>query len=302
MYERLFIEQMSYGIGIRRIDQNEPLPFERKNKDKIVYDFLKPKAFEWYADPFPVEVAGKNFVFFEYMDSFKRKGTIGVVEWKQGEGFGKVRKVLEEPFHMSFPNVFMHGGKWYMLPEPVEAEQLRLYEAESFPYKWKLNRILVSDIKIVDTTITRIDEHTLLLIGNWAKQIPNVWILDMDSFELQRVDWISPKLSRMRCGGNSITNHNAKYRVLQSTKKGYGTSCMFYQIDVIDLLDKEYEEHFIGELTIEDITYKGDCGKASRVHTFNRFGHLETVDFYFKRFNPFKMIYKVVAHYKYGKY
>ena len=46
----------------------------------------------------------------------------------------EVVEIINEPFHMSFPNVFKFENEFYMMPENSESNQLRLYNAVDFPY------------------------------------------------------------------------------------------------------------------------------------------------------------------------
>lgn len=65
------------------------------------------------------------------------RGVLGCLCLSDGDTCFK--EVLNENFHLSYPNVFEYDGSIYMLPETFESNQLRLYKCVSFPYKWELD-------------------------------------------------------------------------------------------------------------------------------------------------------------------
>lgn len=96
-----------------------------------------PPGTDW-ADPFPVRVGNRIWLFFEELVHAEGRGRICVAEVLPGIGLGTIQRVLDEPFHLSYPNVFSHQAAWYMLPECPPEEGLRLYRAEAFPFRWSL--------------------------------------------------------------------------------------------------------------------------------------------------------------------
>ncbi|MFP5239390.1 MAG: hypothetical protein ACLGQW_06135, partial [Acidobacteriota bacterium] len=109
-----------------------------------------PKGTGW-ADPLFFSRGGRSWLFIEEIPPSGR-GVISVMDY-DGRAFGPPRRVLEEPFHLSYPNVFEHGGEVYMLPETSQAGQVRLYRATDFPGGWVLDRVLLDGLRAVDATL-----------------------------------------------------------------------------------------------------------------------------------------------------
>ena len=107
----------------------------------------------FYADPFAFEWQGRHFIFVE---DFRHGGTRAVISVAEvfRDGAPTVpRVVLEEHYHLSYPQVFSHGGEIWMLPEGGSGGNLVLYRAESFPDRWVRHSILVRDRELFDATL-----------------------------------------------------------------------------------------------------------------------------------------------------
>ena len=75
-------------------------------------------------------------MFMEVMNAKTRRGEIALARSADGVAWGYVSSVLREPFHLSYPYVFEAEGRFYMIPETLEPECVRLYAADPFPSRW----------------------------------------------------------------------------------------------------------------------------------------------------------------------
>ncbi|MGC2694523.1 MAG: hypothetical protein WA738_01915 [Candidatus Angelobacter sp.] len=91
---------------------------------------------EFVADPFMLRVDGLWHMFFEVMNKESGKGDIGLATSHDGMNWQYRKIVLQEPFHLSYPYVFQWRDDFYMIPETLGANAVRLYRAASFPYEW----------------------------------------------------------------------------------------------------------------------------------------------------------------------
>jgi len=107
---------------------------------------------DFVADPFVIEHNGTWFMFFEVLLRETYEGDIGLATSIDGLNWEYVGIVLDEHFHLSYPNVFKLRDEFYMIPESNRAESIRLYKAESFPSKWSFQHSLVTG-RFVDPTI-----------------------------------------------------------------------------------------------------------------------------------------------------
>lgn len=112
-----------------------------KYRGEDIYDFSDLTILEsppniYWADPFLAEHEGKTYCFFEQYDY--EKGCIAVGEL-DGLEIKNVKKILDEPWHMSFPSVVQEGENYYMTPERCLAGSLWIYKCERFPDVWNMH-------------------------------------------------------------------------------------------------------------------------------------------------------------------
>ena len=129
----------AYGIAYRR-------------KGERIFHTIFPNNRYMYADPFVFEYQGKTAIFVELMDYYYGWGTIGVFEINDGTISG-VREIIRENNHMSFPNVFMHNGQVYMMPETYSDHNIHMYRCIDFPYKWERMDSLIENVHMVDHAV-----------------------------------------------------------------------------------------------------------------------------------------------------
>ena len=114
---------------------------------------ITPPKDRFWADPFVVHRRGRWYVFFEELVYREERGVLACLELRADGGWTEPRRILELPYHLSYPHVFEHAGEWYMVPETHEARTVDLYRATEFPYQWEKVRTLMSDIEMVDATL-----------------------------------------------------------------------------------------------------------------------------------------------------
>jgi hypothetical protein len=117
---------------------------------------IPPKDRDW-ADPFAIEKNGRYYVFFEELPYAAGKAHISMVEVSR-DATGETRvsapqKVLERDYHLSYPFLFEHEGELYMLPESARNRTLELYRCVDFPLVWRLERVLIEGLRLVDATL-----------------------------------------------------------------------------------------------------------------------------------------------------
>jgi hypothetical protein len=140
----LFKTQDVWNVGIYKGDWRS-LNF---NNNIIISN---PKN-HFLADPFVISRENKNYCFVEDYDLKKSKGVISVYEINS-DSVTNIGVALEEDFHLSFPYLFECDSKIYMLPETADNNDIRLYESTKFPLQWKLHKIIMSNVRAVDSMI-----------------------------------------------------------------------------------------------------------------------------------------------------
>jgi hypothetical protein len=133
-------------------DPDAPVP------DLVPHRFrpLIPPRDRFWADPFPMTVDGRHFIFLEEFIHERGRGHISVVEVTKSGPVGSVTPVIECDHHLAYPFVFEWNGAYYLIPESISARVVRIYRAVEFPFRWELERELMTDVVAVDPTVAHI--------------------------------------------------------------------------------------------------------------------------------------------------
>lgn len=137
--------------------------------------WLKNK-FHFQADPFLVEYEDKLYVFYEAWNHTWSRGRIRCrvldSNLNELEDF-EVDGINSLKCHLSFPNVFLHDGNFYMMPETFEDQKIYLFQATDFPKQWQLVNTLAEGISLVDSALI-INNHSAkeaVIKGNDADEV-----------------------------------------------------------------------------------------------------------------------------------
>ncbi|MBK9082814.1 MAG: hypothetical protein IPL88_12410 [Rhizobiales bacterium] len=104
------------------------------------------------ADPFVTHEDGRAVCFVEDFDYARGLGHIAAYELTPA-GARRLGDAIVEPFHMSFPFLFRHEGRLWMIPETWQAGEIRLYECVEFPLRWRFRRTLMAGVSAADTMV-----------------------------------------------------------------------------------------------------------------------------------------------------
>lgn len=231
----------------------------------------------FYADPFPFHWQGRSYIFVEDYVHAARKAVISVVPFDTARRPGTPRIVLEEPHHLSYPQVFARDGAVWMLPEASTSGRLTLYRAADFPDRWVAEAVLldgeVSDATLLDhggrlwlfatlrdgfgsTSDTLVVFSALTLKGPWQPHPLNPVIIDR---------------RRARPGGAFLRDASGSlFLPVQDGTLGYGGGLGLSELLALDG----------GTVRLahpRPIQADGDW-PYPRIHTLNRSGPLEVID------------------------
>jgi len=218
------------------------------------------------ADPFMLQVDGMWHMFFEVLDRSNRLGIIGHATSIDGETWTYDRIVLREPFHLSYPCVFEADGDYWMVPETLGANAIRLYRAIDFPTQWEHVTDLVP-VYAADPTLFRTDRgwwmfacltphqhrtlalyHAEELTGPWRPHACNPIVAD------------DPSTGRP--GGRVVVDGERLYRFAQDSVPVYGRQVRAFEI--VSLTPDAYEERELSGSPI--LTASGDGWNAVGMH------------------------------------
>jgi hypothetical protein len=231
----------------------------------------------FYADPFPFQWQGRDFLFVEDYPHATGKAVISVVSFDADGTPQAPRCVLEEPHHLSYPQVFERDGSIWMLLEASASGKLTLYRSIEFPDRWAAEAVLVegeiSDATLLDhggrlwlfatnrdgygsTSDTLVVFHAPTLAGPWKPHPLNPILIDR----------------RMaRPGGAFIRGENNRiFLPVQDGTLGYGGG-----LGLSELL--ELDDQTVRLSSPRPIIADGDW-PYPKIHSLNRSGRLEVID------------------------
>ena len=285
----------------------------RKKGDKALYDGDVSTPFElvpvdkscWYADPLLYEHKGRTFLFMEAWGYRTRKGVIVCSEISERKVL-KAKKVLEEDYHISFPNVFEFQNNLYMIPELEESGEIRLYRSIKFPGKWECVFEKKTDIPLIDCIVETIDGNDIYVKGSTFKE-DNDMSTSFYHFKLH-FDGMSFSYSdcdeKLNAIDMSLENRNAGRMILQDSNKGmhpvqrstksvYGYSLKFYE----SLLKENHwcdHEDSVVEITPESIKINGFKKKIIGTHTYSETSKYEVIDIEYFRWSPMNWVRQII--------
>lgn len=254
-----------------------------KKKTDDAYHVIPNNVFTWTADPFLFEYKGDVYIFGEiWKYSFKDNGhgTIGYCKLSQGR-ISKWNVVIEEPYHLSFPNIFSDGDDIYICPESAEMGEIYLYKAISFPDKWEKADVLYDGgDKMVDTVFFQQDGKqygfTLCISDVNGIEKNELKLFHIENKKIHFIDCLNPITTDKtcaRCAGKVIKEGKKNFRVAQDCGHYYGKGLVFCEFN----FEETYSEK------VEKTIYPGDLNldkkmKVVGTHTYNSISDYEVID------------------------
>lgn len=248
-----------------------------------------PKGWYW-ADPFPIQVAGRNYIFFEELPYGADRAHISVVEVDREGRASKPQRALERDYHLSYPFLVEEDGELYMIPETGQNRTVEVYRCVEFPTKWKLERTLLSGVFCCDATLHRAAD---------GRGAPRWWMFansasfgDGINDELHLFgsdsllgDWkphrrnpVKSDVRSARPAGRLFEHGGGLYRPGQICTPLYGAGIALHRVE--RLTDDEFverEEKRIQPLP-PAIARFGGVDSVLGIHTINRAGDLSVTD------------------------
>jgi hypothetical protein len=120
-----------------------------------------PRGRDW-ADPCVLAHQGRYWVFFS------DGGRIAVLEIAPDGRASPPRTALERAYPVSHPFVFEDQGRLYMVPQSAHNRSVELYRCAEFPLVWRLEKVLLEGVRLVDATLHRGPERWWLFANGAA--------------------------------------------------------------------------------------------------------------------------------------
>ncbi|MGD9931850.1 MAG: hypothetical protein AB7U05_17660 [Mangrovibacterium sp.] len=274
-YQRA-VFQDSWSWFILMTKNPQPLPFSASGLTPVI-----PPRDRFWADPFVVSEDGKTLLFVEEFIYRNNKGHISVLELDKKFRVVGTEKLLEKPYHLSYPFVFEHGHVWYMIPETSGNKTIELYRCDHFPDKWSFVMNLMEEVDAVDSTLFFHEGKWWLFtaISEWLGFSDYKELFVFYSGDLFTTKWephpcnpVVTDVQTSRPAGRIFIQNGKIIRPSQDCSIRYGRAVSLNQITILN--ENSYAEKAL--LNIEanwDKDLKG-------VHTFNLDKDMTVVDAY----------------------
>jgi hypothetical protein len=257
-------------------------PTDANNVFHRFKNLIPPKDRFW-ADPFPVKVGDKYFIFVEELIYRREKAHISVIEIDEHGVVKDPVIVLERDYHLSYPFILEWQGDYYMIPETSDNKTVEMYKCVSFPFEWKLEKVLLETDNPTDATFTEIDGLWWMFVTIGATGVSKNWDeLYLYYSESPLGPWRphrrNPVKSDVRCSrpaGRLFRVNGDLYRPAQDCSKHYGYGMSLNRVTQLTP-DEFYEEEVSKILPEWDKRIIG-------THTLNSYDDLTVIDCLMKR-------------------
>lgn len=293
LLQKLFLTHSYFTVALRPRAEKSVL-----EEPGFTPAFVLPaEAARWAADPMLAEEDGRTWLFYEAVEN--DHGHIEAAEVLPDCSLGEPRVILRDECHYSYPFVFRWQGLWYMIPESSAARELRLYQAEAFPFRWKLREVLLRE-RAVDTTVYEWDGGLRLLSfltdGKTERVTPRAYDLRLNVGEasLRPLEWTDYDGLRVRGAGPVFAENGVLYRPVQrNQEQRYGDA-----VELVRLRDTEGEHAEEPAGLLQTPMGKLAGFRVDGAHTYCRSSRFEAVDLRLRDFDLWKLPRRLIRRLK----
>ncbi len=217
---------------------------DQRREDFGAFTRIVPPRDRFWADPFVLYRDGAHHVFFEEFEFSQPRAHLCVLTIDESGVVGAPVRVLERPYHLSYPFLLEHAGELFMVPETGDNAAVELYRCTRFPDQWRFEKTLVAGLRAVDSTII---EHAgrYWLFANVAS-VPGASVHDelclfhadspiSNRWEPHPSNPIVSDVRRARPAGALYRQDGVLYRPAQDCSARYGWSMHIQRIDRLDV-------------------------------------------------------------------
>ena len=229
-----------------------------------VTDIAAPRG---VADPFLFhDDDGTWHMFLEVMAADYSR--IGHATSPDGLHWTYDRIVLDDGRWHSYPSVLKYNGNYYMVPESWLFNEVRIYQAASFPYNWNYVATLAQGRTFVDPQIFRYNGTWWMFVSDtnnrdcylyYSDDLLTGWV------EHPKSPVIRNDASKARGGGRAFVLNGRVFRTAQKDDLIYGEKVRVFAVDVLTRTD--YAEHEVPESPV--LVPSGTGWNADGMHHFD---------------------------------
>lgn len=211
------------------------------DSNNTLYRFknLVPPKDRFWADPCVIKMEDRYYVFLEeYLDQ-TGKGHISVIELDRKGVVNGPTSVLEREYHLSYPFVFEWNNDYYMVPESAANKSVELYRSTSFPFEWKLEKVLMTGVRAKDATLAEVNGMWWMFVSIAENSIPDE--LYLFSAETPLGPWsphprnpVKSDVRGSRPAGKLFNWNGDLYRPAQDSSGRYGYAISINKVVQLD--------------------------------------------------------------------
>ncbi len=265
------------------------------NDVSVLKEFKKIKnpCFYWCADPFPMNINGKKYIFAEMAGKFSGKGKIVYLEL--GNKKKKWKDVFVPKFHISFPNIFQIEDKLYAIPETYMDGCLALYSVDKYNnFSWKKEKTIIEGKFIVDTVFIKDNLEYIISYEAESNLSPNKSLLIRDRKTKKIISTLPDTQNVLRPAGNIFYDSvSCKYYFpSQNCSVIYGGGIIFneFKMDKNNIVSIKK----VSEITPAEIKSYLGIKDAVGCHTYNFNDEFEVIDIVVNRFSFIGLMSKII--------
>lgn len=204
------------------------------------------------ADPFILPSAGKADEFkvlYEHFDWKSGLGRIDSVQFSRGR-FGTPANVIDSPFHLSYPFVFSHDSRFYVLPEHAASKDLSIYDLGKSGGVGKRRNIHKS-LALIDATILMLGGKYWIFAthaGPAENSELHIYFCDdlFGSWTAHAHNPVKRDKGNARPAGQIIHHEGEIFRPAQDCSSHYGSGIVVNRIKTLS--EDRFEEEPVSEI------------------------------------------------------
>ena len=244
---------------------------------QAAYWQLEPGTGQFWADPFPLEYQGRQWVLVEQLPYQSWRGHLAAIELFEDGNYSHAQPVMVADKHQSYPFVFAWNQELYLLPESSASRKLVLWKCKDFPGQWQPVAELLSDVYIADSTLIEYQGRWWMFAaiaeeGGCIHDELHVYYADcpLGPWQAHPKNPVKSDARNARPAGNLYVEAGVLYRPAQDCGTEYGKAVVLNRIDCLDIED-------FSETPVARLEASG-CRGFLRTHTLSRSQHIWTVD------------------------
>lgn len=237
------------------------------------------------ADPFLLELEETPVLFFEEAKYGQFRGRLKAVELDgTGRARGPERVVLEQPYHLSFPNVFRapdDPGTLYLLPEQADSGHTVLYRSPAggrlADLRFTPHSVLLRDFAGIDPVLHFVAPCWYLFVSNGAfgsydNNLHLFYASHLEGpYERHPASPIREGLYGSRMAGQLLVHEGQLFRLGQDCRRVYGEGIVIWRVEQLTI--SEYRE-----TEVERIACVGSFARFQGIHSLTMTPSLIGID------------------------